>query len=113
MLLHLALGNLPFDVLPNGRVLVTLPATRLPFGASIRATALDPSPRVFLAAMRRCRSASLPVPAGRDGIGSPEWADRVSLADPRHATLRGELGLPLEAPVELTGALDEPDEPPL
>jgi hypothetical protein len=52
--LHLALGTLPFDVLPDGRVLVTLPATRLPFGAAIRATALYPSLRAFLAAMRRC-----------------------------------------------------------
>lgn len=51
--LHLALGELPFDVLPDGRVLVTLPATRLPFGAAIRATALYPSLRAFLAAMRR------------------------------------------------------------
>lgn len=51
--LHLALGSLPFDVLPDGRVLVTLPATRLPFGAAIRATALYPSLRAFLAAMRR------------------------------------------------------------
>lgn len=52
--LHLALGDLPFDVLPDGRVLVTLPATRLPFGAAIRATALYPSLRAFIAAMRRC-----------------------------------------------------------
>jgi hypothetical protein len=51
--LHLALGDLPFDVLPDGRVLVTLPATRLPFGVAIRATALYPSLRAFLAAMRR------------------------------------------------------------
>ncbi len=51
--LHLALGALPFDVLPDGRVLVTLPATRLPFGVAIRATALYPSLRAFLAAMRR------------------------------------------------------------
>lgn len=51
--LHLALGDLPFEVLPDGRVLVTLPATRLPFGAAIRATALYPSLLAFLAAMHR------------------------------------------------------------
>jgi len=51
--LHLTLGELPFDVLPDGRVLVILPATHLPFGAAIRATALYPSLRAFLAAMRR------------------------------------------------------------
>lgn len=50
--LRLALGDLPFEVLPDGRVLVTLPATRLPFGAAIRATALYPSLCAFLAAMR-------------------------------------------------------------
>lgn len=53
--LHLALGTLPFDVLPDGRVLVTLPATRLPFGAAIRATVLYPTLRSFLTAMRQGR----------------------------------------------------------
>lgn len=51
--LHLALGTLPFDVLPDGRVLVILPATRLPFGAAIRATVLYPTLRAFIEAMRR------------------------------------------------------------
>jgi len=51
--LHLTLGTLPFDVLPDGRVLVTLPATRLPFGVAVTATALYPSLRAFIAAMRR------------------------------------------------------------
>lgn len=49
--LHLALGDLPFEVLPDGRVLVTLPATRLPFGAAIRATVLYPSLAAFVNAM--------------------------------------------------------------
>jgi hypothetical protein len=53
--LRLSLGTLPFDVLPDGRVLVTLPATRLPFGAAIRATVLYPTLRSFLTAMRQGR----------------------------------------------------------
>lgn len=53
--LHLALGTLPFDMLPDGRVLVTLPATRLPFGAAICATVLYPSLRAFIVAMRNGR----------------------------------------------------------
>jgi len=49
--LHLALGTLPFDVLPDGRVLVTLPATRLLFGVAIQTTALYPSLAAFVNAM--------------------------------------------------------------
>ena len=51
--LQLALGNLPFDVLPDGRVLVTLAPAVVPFGAGVAGTALYPSLRAFLAAMRR------------------------------------------------------------
>lgn len=48
--LRLTLGALPFEVLPDGRVLVTLPATALPFGVAIQTTALYPSLRAFLMA---------------------------------------------------------------
>lgn len=41
----LTFGALPFELLPDGRVLVTLPATMFPFGAAIRATVLYPSLR--------------------------------------------------------------------
>lgn len=51
--LRLALGNLPFEVFPDGRVLVTLPPTELPFGVALRATVLYPSLRAFLATMTR------------------------------------------------------------
>ncbi len=47
---RLTLGELTFELFPDGRVLVTLPATSLPFGAAIQATALYPSPRAFLRA---------------------------------------------------------------
>ena len=41
---------------PDGtRVLVTLPATALPFGVAIQATALYPSLRAFIATVRRSR----------------------------------------------------------
>ena len=40
------------DVFPDGRVLVTLPPTALPFGVALRATVLYPNLRAFLAAMR-------------------------------------------------------------
>jgi hypothetical protein len=48
---RLTLGALPFELYPEGRVLVTLPATALPFGASIQATALYLSLAVFIDAM--------------------------------------------------------------
>jgi hypothetical protein len=51
--LRLSLGTLPFEVLPDGCVLVTLPPTVMPFGCACRATALYPSLRVFLAAMSK------------------------------------------------------------
>lgn len=51
--LRLALGELPFEVFPDGRVLVTLPPTLLPFGAALAATVLYPSLGAFLAARRR------------------------------------------------------------
>ncbi len=46
---RLTLGALPFELMPDGRVLVTLPATALPFGVAIQATALYPSLRAFIA----------------------------------------------------------------
>lgn len=51
--LRLALGTLPFEVFPDGRVLVTLPPTVMPFGVAMQATVLYPSLRAFLAARRR------------------------------------------------------------
>lgn len=51
---RLTLGVLPFELYPDGRVLVTLPATALPFGAAIQATALYPNLRAFIAAVRSC-----------------------------------------------------------
>jgi len=50
--IHLRLGDLPVEVLHDGRVLVTLPPTAMPFGCACRATVLYPSLRVFLAARR-------------------------------------------------------------
>ncbi len=52
---RLTLGALPFELYPNGRVLVTLPATALPFGTTIQATALYPSLRAFLTAAHSTR----------------------------------------------------------
>lgn len=49
---RLTLGALPFELMPDGRVLVTLPATALPFGVAIQASALYPSLAAFLAATR-------------------------------------------------------------
>ena len=51
---RLTLGALPFELFPDGRVLVTLPATALPFGVALQATALYPSLRAFIAAVRSC-----------------------------------------------------------
>lgn len=48
--IHLRLGELPVEVHPDGRVLVTLPPTVMPFGCACRATVLYPSLRAFLAA---------------------------------------------------------------
>ncbi len=53
--LRLALGELPFEVYPDGRVLVTLPPTLLPFGVALQATALYPDLRAFLVAIRALR----------------------------------------------------------
>ena len=52
---RLTLGALPFELYPDGRVLVTLPATALPFGAAIQATALYPNLRAFIATARGTR----------------------------------------------------------
>jgi hypothetical protein len=49
---RLSLGELAFELFPDGRVLVTLPPTALPFGVAFAATALYPSLRTFLAS--RC-----------------------------------------------------------
>jgi hypothetical protein len=37
------------EVLPDGRVLVVIPPTHLPFGCAMQATVLYPSLRAFLA----------------------------------------------------------------
>ena len=50
---RLTLGVLPFELYPDGRVLVTLPAAALPFGVTLQATAVYPTLAAFLAAMRR------------------------------------------------------------
>lgn len=49
---RLTLGVLAFELLPDGRVLATLPPTALPFGVALQATALYPSLAAFLAATR-------------------------------------------------------------
>lgn len=49
---RLMLGALAFELLPDGRVLATLPATVLPFGCALQATALYPSLAAFLAAVQ-------------------------------------------------------------
>lgn len=46
-------GPATLELLPDGRVLVTLAPAALPFGASIAATVLYPSLRAYLAALRR------------------------------------------------------------
>lgn len=51
--LRLTLGTLPFEVFPDGRVLVTIPPTVMPFGVAMQATVLYPSLRAFIAATRR------------------------------------------------------------
>ena len=45
-------GSAIVDVLPDERVLVTLAAAVLPFGASLAATVLFPSLREYLATMQ-------------------------------------------------------------
>lgn len=45
-------GTASVEVLPCGRVLVTLAPAALPFGAGVAATVLYPSLRAYLAAMR-------------------------------------------------------------
>lgn len=52
---RLSLGAVPFELFPDGRVLVTLPPTAQPFGAAVQATALFPSLAAFLATVRRAR----------------------------------------------------------
>lgn len=43
-----ALGELRVEVLPDGRVLMTLPAACAPFGATVSGSVLYPSLHVFL-----------------------------------------------------------------
>lgn len=50
--LRLTLGELPFEVLDDGRVLVTLPPTLMPFGVAMQATVVYTNLRAFLAANR-------------------------------------------------------------
>lgn len=50
---RLTLGTLPFELFPDGRVLVTLPPAVQPFGAALSATVLYPNLRAFLAAMHK------------------------------------------------------------
>lgn len=50
--LRLCLGTVPFEVFPDGRVLVTLPPAELPLGVALGATVVYPNLRAFLAAMR-------------------------------------------------------------
>lgn len=52
---RLTLGTLPFELFPDGRVLVTLPPTTQPFGAALSATVLYSNLVQFLAAARRMR----------------------------------------------------------
>ena len=52
---RLTFGALPFELYPDGRVLVTLPAAALPFGVAIQATAPYPSLRSFLASAKGSR----------------------------------------------------------
>lgn len=53
--LRLTLGDVPFEVLPDGRVQATLPAARLPIKTAVKAGVIYPSLRVFLRAMLNCR----------------------------------------------------------
>ncbi len=53
--IHLRLGELPIEVLPDGRVLVTLPPTAMPFGCAMQTTVLYPSLKAFLVASRTIR----------------------------------------------------------
>lgn len=45
---RLMLGEREVTLFPDGRVLVALPATALPFGCAMNATALYPSVRAFV-----------------------------------------------------------------
>ena len=45
---RLTVGTVVLDVLPDGRVLVTLPVREVPLGVTVQATAVYPSLRAFL-----------------------------------------------------------------
>ncbi len=49
---RLALGELPFTLLPDGRVLVDPPMEDVPLGAVAASTAVYPSLRAFVASVR-------------------------------------------------------------
>jgi hypothetical protein len=51
--LRLRLGAAVLELLPDGRVLVVLPPTEMPFGCAMQATVVYPSLRACLAAVRR------------------------------------------------------------
>ena len=48
---RLVLGEREVTVFPDGRVLVALPTTAMPFGCAMSATAIYPSLRALLATM--------------------------------------------------------------
>lgn len=50
--MRLTMGAMVLDVLPDGRVLVTLPVREVPLGVAVQATAVYPSLRAFLGARR-------------------------------------------------------------
>lgn len=52
---RLVLGQHEVTVFPDGRVLVALPATALPFGCAMSATVLYPSVRAFVVATTKAR----------------------------------------------------------
>ena len=54
--LRLALGEIPFEVYPDGRVLATLPPTLLPFGVALQATVLYSSLGAFVTAVLPLRA---------------------------------------------------------
>jgi hypothetical protein len=50
--MRLTMGEMVLDVLPDGRVLVTLPVREVPLGVAVQATAVYPNLRGFLGARR-------------------------------------------------------------
>jgi hypothetical protein len=54
--LRLRLGAAVLELLPDGQVLVTLPATAMPLGVAMQATATYSNLRAFLQATRTARA---------------------------------------------------------